>query len=158
MSKSKVHMPKEINKECHVVIHSATGASAIAGLIPIPMSDAIPITLAQIGMIIKLGKIFGIALSEAAAKSIAGVALTQQTGRSVVSNFLKSFPGAGTVLGGIISGSTAAALTEFLGWVVADDFYRMSQGEEPENIVEVASELKGSFQDVRVKNKGDKKK
>lgn len=27
----------------------------------------------------------------------------------------------------------------------------MSQGEDPENIVEVASELKGSFQDVRFK-------
>lgn len=27
----------------------------------------------------------------------------------------------------------------------------MSQGEDPENIVEVASELKGSFQDVRLK-------
>lgn len=35
--------------------------------------------------------------------------------------------------------------------VVADDFFRMSQGEDPENIVEVASELKGSFQDVRLK-------
>lgn len=60
-------------------------------------------------------------------------------------------PGVGTLIGGIISGSTAAALTEFLGWVVADDFFRMSQGEDPENIVEVASELKGSFQDVRLK-------
>ena len=41
------------------------------------MSDAIPITAAQIGMIIKIGDLFDISLSEAAAKSIAGVALTQ---------------------------------------------------------------------------------
>ena len=147
MSKSKVNMPKELKRKCNIIIHSATGASAVAGLIPIPMSDAIPITVAQIGMIIKIGDLFDISLSEAAAKSIAGVALTQQAGRSVASGLLKMIPGVGT----FISGSTAAALTEFLGWVVADDFFRMSQGEDPENIVEVASELKGSFQDVRFK-------
>ena len=149
MSKSKVNMPKELKRKCNIIIHSATGASAVAGLIP--MSDAIPITVAQIGMIIKIGDLFDISLSEAAAKSIAGVALTQQAGRSVASGLLKMIPGVGTLIGGIISGSTAAALTEFLGWVVADDFFRMSQGEDPENIVEVASELKGSFQDVRFK-------
>ena len=132
MSKSKVNMPKELKRKCNIIIHSATGASAVAGLIPIPMSDAIPITAAQIGMIIKIGDLFDISLSEAA-------------------GLLKMIPGVGTLIGGIISGSTAAALTEFLGWVVADDFFRMSQGEDPENIVEVASELKGSFQDVRFK-------
>ena len=143
MNKSKVNMPKELKRKCNIIIHSATGASAVAGLIPI--------TAAQIGMIIKIGDLFDISLSEAAAKSIAGVALTQQAGRSVASGLLKMIPGVGTLIGGIISGSTAAALTEFLGWVVADDFFRMSQGEDPENIVEVASELKGSFQDVRFK-------
>ena len=89
MSKSKVNMPKELKRKCNIIIHSATGASAVAGLIPIPMSDAIPITAAQIGMIIKIGDLFDISLSEAAAKSIAGVALTQQAGRSVASGLLK---------------------------------------------------------------------
>ncbi len=54
--------------------------------------DAIPITAAQIGMIIKIGDLFDISLSEAAAKSIAGVALTQQAGRSVASGLLKMIP------------------------------------------------------------------
>lgn len=150
MGKSKVHMPKELEKKCHVVIHTATTAAAAAGAIPIPMSDAIPITAAQIAMIIKLGKNFGITLSQAAAKSIAGVALTQQAGRAVASNLLKAIPGAGTVLGGVIGASTAAALTEALGWIVADDFYRMSNGEEPENILEEASGLKDAFSGCRL--------
>ena len=47
MNKSKVNMPKELKRKCNIIIHSATGASAVAGLIPIPMSDAIPITAAQ---------------------------------------------------------------------------------------------------------------
>ena len=51
---------KEISNKSpiFIIIHSATGASAVAGLIPIPMSDAIPITAAQIGMIIKIGDLF----------------------------------------------------------------------------------------------------
>ena len=57
MNKSKVRMPKELEKKCHIAIHTATTAAAAAGAIPIPMSDAIPITAAQIAMIISLGKI-----------------------------------------------------------------------------------------------------
>lgn len=150
MSKSKAHMPKDLEKKCHVTIHSATTAAAAAGAIPIPMSDAIPITAAQIGMIISLGKVFGITLSQAAAKSIAGVALTQQAGRAIFTNILKAIPGAGTIAGGLIGATTAAALTETLGWIVADDFYRIFKGEEPENIVETAGDLKVAFSDMRL--------
>lgn len=45
---------------------------------------------------------------------------------------------------------TAATLTEALGWIVADDFYRMSNGEEPENIVETAKDLKQVFEGLRM--------
>jgi len=99
-------------------------------------------------MIIGLGKVFDTTLSTIAAKSIIGVGVTQQAGRAVASNVLKMIPGAGTIAGGIIGASTAA-LTEMLGWVIADDFYRISQGEEPENIVESANDLKGAFDGLR---------
>lgn len=149
MGKSKVHMSKELKKKCHVAIHSATTASAAAGAIPLPMADAIPITAAQIGMIIALGKAFDVTLTEAAAKSLISVSLTQQAGRFVAANAIKMIPGAGSIVGGIISASTAAALTETLGWSIADDFYRMSHGEEPENIVGVISEIKDAFNGLR---------
>ena len=153
MGKSKVQMPKELEKKCKIAIHTATTAAAAAGAIPIPMSDALPITAAQIGMIVSLGKIFGITLSQAAAKSIAGVALTQQAGRALVANLLKAIPGAGTILGSVISASTAVALTEALGWIVADDFFRLYNGEEPENIVETAGDLKGAFEGLGMHHK-----
>lgn len=155
MSKSKVHMPKELKKKCQVAIHSATAASAAAGAIPIPMSDAIPITAAQIGMIIAIGKAFDITLSESVAKSLIGVGVTQSAGRAIVSNILKAVPGVGTVAGGMIGASTAAALTEALGWVIADDFYRMSQGEEPEDIVGNTDKLKDAFNGLKLKTKGE---
>lgn len=150
MKKSKVHMPKELEKKCHRAIHTAATGAAAAGAIPIPMSDAIPITAAQIAMIIAIGKAFDITLSQAAAKSIACVALAQQAGRAVFSNILKAIPVVGTVAGSIVGAGTAAAFTEALGWIVADDFFRMSNGEEPENIVETADELKGMFDGLRM--------
>lgn len=149
MRKSKVHMPKELKHKCHVIIHGATTAAAAAGAIPIPMSDAIPIGAAQISMIIGLGKVFDLTLTDSAAKSIAGVALTQQVGRAVVANILKVVPGVGTIIGGVIGATTAATLTETLGWIVANDFYKISEGEEPENIAENASALSGLFGDCR---------
>lgn len=153
MGKSKVRMPKDIERKCARAIHTATAAASAAGGIPIPMSDAIPITAAQIAMIISLGKVFDITLSESAAKSIIGVGVTQQAGRAIVTNILKSIPGAGTVVGGVIGVTTAAALTEALGWVIADDFYRMSNGEDPENIMEAAQSLKDTFADTRIHSK-----
>lgn len=78
MSKSKVHMPKELEKKCHIAIHAATTAAAAAGAIPLPMADAVPITAAQIGMIVSLGKIFDITITQATAKSIAGIVMAQK--------------------------------------------------------------------------------
>ena len=145
MGKSKVHMPKELEKKCHIAIHSATTAAAAAGAIPIPMSDAIPITAAQVAMIIS----FGISLSQSAAKSIASVVVTQQAGHAIFANILKCIPGGG-VAGAVVGATTAATLTEALGWIVADDFYRMSNGEESENIVETAKDLKQVFEGLRM--------
>lgn len=142
-------MPKDLKKKCKIAIHTATTAAAAAGAIPIPMSDAVPITSAQILMVVSLGKIFGFTLSNGVAKSIAGVALTRQAGRALFTNILKCIPGAGTVMGGIIGATTASALTEALGWLVADDFYRMSQGEEPENIVEAVGDVGQAFGGLR---------
>ena len=150
MSKSKVHMPKELEEKCHIAIHSATAAATLAGAIPIPMSDAVPITAAQISMIVALGKIFDITLSQAAAKSIVSVGLAQQAGRTVASSILTALPGVGTIIGGVVGASTAAALTEALGWIVADDFYRMSQGKDPENIIENADGLKSAFDGLKL--------
>lgn len=148
MGRSKVHMPKEIKTKCHAAIHSATVAAGAAGAIPIPMSDAVPITAAQITMVIALGKIFGMSLSRAAAKSITGVAVTQQAGRTIFTNILKAIPGANATIGSVVGASTAATMTEALGWLVADDFFRMSNGQEPEDIVDAAADLKrcGAFE------------
>lgn len=143
--KSKVQMPQNIRNKCHAAIHTASSAAAAAGAIPIPVSDTIPITAAQISMIVALGKVFDVSVSESAAKATASIVVVQQAGRAIFTNALKAIPGAGTTIGCLIGGATAATLTEGLGWLVADDFYRMSQGQESVNIPENLNNLKGLF-------------
>ncbi len=143
--KSKVQMPQNIRNKCHAAIHTASSAAAAAGAIPIPISDTIPITTAQISMIVALGKVFDVSLSQSAAKAIASITVVQQAGRAIFTKVLKSIPGAGPTVGCLIGGATAAALTEGLGWLVADDFYRMSKGQEPIDIPENIGNLKGLF-------------
>lgn len=147
--KSKVNMPKELKKKCHATIHSSMAAAVAAGASPIPVSDAIVISSVQIAMIAKLGSDFGISVSQSAAKCLASVTITQQAGRSVFSSILKAIPGAGTLAGAFVGAVTAGALTEALGWMVADDFYRISKGMEPENIVENMGELRSVFSGLR---------
>lgn len=151
MAKSRVNMPKDIKKKCHVAIHAASVAAGAAGAIPIPFSDAIPIITAQVAMIIRLGKVFDVTLSEGAAKSIAAVGLAKETGRAVSSGLIKAIPGVGQTVGLLISATTAATLTEALGWIVADDFYRMYNGERPENLVEATVDIKDIFSSLKVK-------
>ncbi len=144
MGKSKVHMPEELKKKCHAAIHSAAVAAGATGAIPIPMADAVPIGAAQVTMVVALGKIFGLSLSRAVAKSIVGVGITTNVGRTVASNILKAIPGVNATIGSTVGAGTAVAITETLGWIVADDFFRMANGQEPENIIEAVADFKDS--------------
>ena len=63
-----------------------------SGLIPIPVADTVPISGAQVTMIIALGKIFDLTISRSVAKSIAGVGVAQTVGRTAVSSVLKYIP------------------------------------------------------------------
>lgn len=141
MAQAKTNMPKDIKKKCHGVIHTATGAATAGGLLPIPLADTIPISTAQVAMIISLGKIFDLTISDSVAKAIIGVSLSQTVGRTVVSSILKAIPGLGPSVGSFFGGATAGAVTEALGWLVADDFYRISIGKSPEDIVGAVSDL-----------------
>ena len=144
MAKVKTTMPAAQKSACAKVIHTATSAAVAAGLIPIAMADTVPITAAQVTMVIALGKIFDISLSKATAQSIIGATMTSQAGRAIFANIIKAIPGAGSVIGGIVSAGTSATLTETLGWVVAEDFYKMSIGDD-DSVLDSVHELKGAF-------------
>ncbi len=63
---------------------------------------------------------FGMDLENSVAASLItgllGVTAIAQVGRTLVNGFLKFIPGAGSVVGAVISGTTAAIITEGIGF------------------------------------------
>lgn len=152
--KSKINMPHDIKMRCAKAIHIASVAAGSAALIPIPLADRIPITAAQVGMIISLGKVFDITISNSVANAVIGCGLAQNIGQTLSDSIIKAIPGVNFVAP-VICTMTASGLTEAMGWIVADDFYRMSIGEEPENIIKEANKIKNLFDKTSKKKKNN---
>ncbi len=106
--------------ESKTIIHVASGTAGAVGLIPIPFSDAFAIAPIQAGMIYKMNDAFGMEMEESVAASLVtgllGVTAIGQTAKIVVSDLIKFIPGAGSVVGAVISGTTAVAITEGIGF------------------------------------------
>ena len=104
---------------CYFAIHGASlEAACIAGGNFLPFADSVPLTGRQIIMINSIGQIFGKTLSESICDMLIKSFGAMFAGR-YVSQFLASFiPG----IGNIINAATAASLTEYIGWSVAEKF------------------------------------
>ncbi|WP_249408206.1 GTPase [Helicobacter pylori] len=102
------------------IIHLASGAAGGAGLIPIPSSDALAIAPIQAGMIYKMNDAFGVKMKDSIVASLItgllGVTAIGQTAKTIVASLIKFIPGAGSVVGAVISGTTAAVITEGIGF------------------------------------------
>lgn len=112
-------------EKCHGIIHAAaTAAAAVgAGLAQIPLADSIPITTIQVGMITSIAKIFDVDLTEGAAKGLLGGFAAGVVGRNVVGIAFGWVPG----FGNAIKGTTAAALTEAIGWAAVKHFENLEE-------------------------------
>ncbi|MFR7836115.1 MAG: YcjF family protein, partial [Ezakiella sp.] len=90
------------------------------GFVPIPFSDASVLVPMQVAMLAHITAIFGLSLDKTRLTSIVaavgGTGGATFLGRYIVSNVLKLIPGAGTIVGGLISGSTASILTTALAF------------------------------------------
>lgn len=106
--------------ECHAIIHTASAACAAigGGLAQLPLSDAVPITAAQVTMVIGLGKVFNKSITESGAKAIMAGISGAAVGRFVSQCLVGWIP----MIGNAINATTAAGITETLGWKVADKF------------------------------------
>ena len=106
-------------KECHAIIHTASvGAGAIGGGTFISCADAIPITAAQVTMIISLSGVFGTTISRTAAEAMWKSFWVPFVGRNIAQAFMCLIPG----IGNATNAATAAMLTEYIGWDVAKQF------------------------------------
>jgi len=101
------------------IVTATAAASFGAGFTPIPFADAAVIVPTQVGMITAITAVYGLKIDKsimtAIVTSLIGTSGATVVGKSIVANLLKLIPGAGTAVGGMISGATAAALTTALG-------------------------------------------
>lgn len=113
-------MTDDEKAKCHAIIHSASVAAGGvgAGLAQIPGSDNAVITPIQLTMTISLGKVFGVSLTEAAAKAAMASVAASTIGRTISQVLIGWIPG----IGNAVNATTAAGITEALGWALAKEF------------------------------------
>ncbi len=98
----------------HGIIHSASTAAAAvgAGMAQIPGSDCIPLAAIQKSMICAIALLHGQKINNAAATGVLGIVGATVTGRSISQLLVGWIP----VYGNAINATTAATLTELVGW------------------------------------------
>jgi uncharacterized protein (DUF697 family)/GTP-binding protein EngB required for normal cell division len=117
----KVNMELK-RKRGYDIVNLFIAANAGVGFIPIPFADALAMIPLELGMLAKVSTVFSSNFNEITSAVVpslfaaGGVAAATILGKAVVSNLLKLIPGVGWVVGGIISGAAAAALTGALGY------------------------------------------
>ena len=121
------------------------------GFVPLPFADAALLVPTQITMIAAITAVYGLKISKstmtAIVASLAGTSGATVLGKSIVSNLLKMIPGVGTVVGGMISGSTAAALTTALGGAYIAIMEMLIKGEISESDLK-SGKLKSLIKDI----------
>ena len=101
------------NEKVHGLIHtaSASAAGVGAGLAQLPMSDIIPLTAIQTGMITAIALVHNRKLNETAATAILGTFTAGMFGRAISQWLIGWIPGWGNT----VNATTAATLTEAVG-------------------------------------------
>jgi uncharacterized protein (DUF697 family)/GTPase SAR1 family protein len=115
-------------------IVATTATSAFGeGFLPVPFADAAMLVPTQISMIAAITAAFGVKVDRAILSTIItsaiGTSGATVIGRAVSSGILKMIPGVGTVVGGSISGATAAIITTALGETYITVLEMMARGE-----------------------------
>ncbi len=131
------------------------------GFVPIPFSDASVLVPMQVAMLAHITAIFGLSLDKTRLTSIVaavgGTGGATFLGRYIVSNVLKLIPGAGTIVGGLISGSTASILTTALAFSYIETLAIMTKNEKERKSMSVfeLEELMKKLYKEHLKNKKD---
>lgn len=119
-------MTDKEKKSCHHIIHmNAVAASGVAaGLAQLPSADLPALMAIEIEMVIALGKVFDISVTESGAKGL----ITSLAGATIGRTISQWLVGWIPVYGNAINASTAAGVVEALGWAAADHFDNEKNG------------------------------
>ncbi|WP_158695491.1 YcjF family protein, partial [Cronobacter malonaticus] len=125
---------------------AATSLAAAAAAAPVPFSDAFTLVPIQVAMIAKISYTFGMDVSKAAlttmVTSLIGAGGAMYVGRTIVTGLLKMIPGAGSIIGGAISATTAGTITKVLGDTYVMVLYKLAtESESGEIDFEMAAKI-----------------
>lgn len=107
-------------KEAQKSVAVATAAAAAVGASPIPFSDAVALVPIQAAMINKIINIYGVSNLANISNTLLKDVIISQIGKSIAANLAKLIPGIGTVVGGVINGSVASAITGAIGFAIIE--------------------------------------
>ncbi len=129
------------NEKIHAIVHGAAASAAAvgAGMAQIPGSDYLALMPIQAAMIASIALVHNRKLTEATATGIAGTLGATFVGRTVTQVLVGWIPGVGNA----INATTAAGLTEAVGWFAHKLFENL--GDEPfsdEEIIARAKKMK----------------
>jgi uncharacterized protein (DUF697 family) len=114
------HAMATTNQKVHGIIHTASVACAgiDGGMAQVPGSDSVVIVPIQTGMIVAIADQHGVTISKTVAADLLLTFAATMGGRFLSQVLVGWVPG----LGNAINASTAAALTEAIGWA-ADAYF-----------------------------------
>lgn len=118
----KKYMTLDQKIKCHAIIHAASVATGAVGfgVAKIPGAHHLTITPIQAGMVVALGCVFNQKITNAMAVSAITEKLVEPVGIAAAGTLWKYLPGVGNAL----NAGTAGAITEGLGWMMANEFAR----------------------------------
>ncbi|HEY9835113.1 MAG TPA: GTPase [Stenomitos sp.] len=137
--------------QSHAIVAGAAASAAGIAAVPVPFSDAVAIVPIQIGMLAGITATFGLSFNESflsslVASVVAGAGGTL-AGRAIVSGLLKFIPGVGSIAGGVIAATTAAALTMAFGkaYIAVLEMLFIRNNGEPPTPEEVVDAFKNQY-------------
>jgi uncharacterized protein (DUF697 family) len=138
-------------QRAHLIVGTTASSAAGVGAVPVPFADAALLVPMQVAMVAGITATYGLSFSDGflstlLASMVGGTAATL-TGRAIVGGLLKLVPGLGSVVGGVVSATTAAAVTSAFGeaYIAALDALFVKHLGEPPSQQEVLEEIRRRF-------------
>jgi len=135
----------------HQIVAAAAVTAAGIGAAPIPFADAALLVPVQLSMLAGITAVFGLPLTTAFLTTLVGTTVAGSAGtlggRALVGGLLLLIPGAGVILKGVISGTTAALFTTAFGeaYIAALSILVEKDPNNPPTAQDIASQLKKEF-------------
>ena len=121
-------------RAAHTFIGACVTGAAAAAATPIPFSSAVVLVPIQLAMMARIAHLYNVPFDRASIAAIASTAVATTAGRAAFTSLIKLVPGAGSVVGGVISASVASGFTLAMGqaWLVVCQ--RASAGSLPNGV------------------------